>query len=329
MSGRIVADSWYAEGVDGWTPLEDVVPARWRPLVARSSVARGVALALAARRSAAVVTTNPSAGASVAIALMGLLGLRRLVLLEYIVHPPTWRRPVHRLHFVVLRRVLLGRALLWAQVLTRSEIDGCAASHRLPADRFRFIPWPGRFDDAPVGAVVPGRRVLASGRRSDWATFFAAARDAGWDVRAVCSAEDLAEVESLAAGTSAVVRHEISAQEHHQEVAAATVYVIPLPETGASIGQIRVMNAAQAGVPVVATAVRGLADYVDDTCAVTVPPGDPAALRAAVDALLDDPSRRERLRDAARHRGATMQDYRETLSDLVAARQVAGSGRSS
>ncbi len=317
MTARVVADSWYADGVDEWTRLDDVVPPRWRRLVDRSSVARGVALTLAARRADVVVTTNPSPGATVAIALMGLLGLRRLVLLEYIVHPPAWSRPVHRVYFVVLRRLLLRRSLLRAQVLTSGEVADYATSHRLPAARFAFVPWPGRYDDAPVGEPAAGRRVLASGRRTDWSTFFAAARGTDWEVRAVCSADDLAEVTVLTQGTDAVVRHEITADEHQAEVGAATVYVIPLAETGASIGQIRVMNAAQAGVAVVASRVRGLVDYVDDASAALVRPGDAEALRAAVDALLDDPQRRRRLRDAARRRGVTMAEYRHELVALV------------
>lgn len=319
---RVVADSWYADGVEEWTRLDDVVPSRWRGLVARSSVARGVALTLAARRADVVVTTNPSPGASVAIALMGLLGLRRLVLLEYIVHPPSWRRPAHRVHFVVLRRLLLRRSLLRAHVLTRREFADYATAHRLPAERFAFVPWPSRYDDTPVGEVTPGRRVVASGRRTDWATFFAAARGTDWEVRAVCAADALAEVTALTEGTDAVVRHEITADEHQAEVDAATVYVIPLAETGASIGQIRVMNAAQAGVAVVASRVQGLADYVDDQSAALVPPGDADALRATIEALLADPVRRERLRDAARGRGTTMQQYRHELGELVAAQPV-------
>lgn len=318
MTTRVVADSWYADGVEEWTRLADVVPPRWRALVDRSSVARGVALTLAARRADVVVTTNPSPGATVAIVLMGLLGLRRLVLLEYIVHPPGRRRPVHRLYFVVVRRLLLRRALLRAQVLSRREVDDCAASHRLPTERFVFVPWPARFDDTPVGDVATGRRVLASGRRTDWATFFAAARGTDWEVRAVCAADALDEVTALTADVPAVVRHEITADEHQDEVAGATVYVVPLAETGASIGQIRVMNAAQAGTAVVASRVRGLADYVDDESAVLVPPGDPVALRTAVSALLDEPARRVRLRDAARRRGTTMNRYRRELVGLVA-----------
>jgi glycosyltransferase involved in cell wall biosynthesis len=55
------------------------------------------------------------------------------------------------------------------------------------------------------------------------------------------------------------------------------------------------------GRPVVATAVGGLAEALDDgVTGVLVPPRDPAALREAIERLLGDPELRERLGDAAR-----------------------------
>jgi glycosyltransferase involved in cell wall biosynthesis len=60
------------------------------------------------------------------------------------------------------------------------------------------------------------------------------------------------------------------------------------------------------GRPVVATAVGGLVDAVeDDVTGVLVAPGDVAALRAAVVGLLDDPERRVRLGAAGRGRAPT------------------------
>jgi glycosyltransferase involved in cell wall biosynthesis len=53
------------------------------------------------------------------------------------------------------------------------------------------------------------------------------------------------------------------------------------------------------GRPVVAAAVGGLVDAVDD---VLVPPRDPAALRAALETLLADPERRRALGASARER---------------------------
>jgi glycosyltransferase involved in cell wall biosynthesis len=55
------------------------------------------------------------------------------------------------------------------------------------------------------------------------------------------------------------------------------------------------------GRPVVATAVGGLLDAVeDDVTGVLVPPRDAQALRFAIESLLADPARRRRLADAAR-----------------------------
>jgi glycosyltransferase involved in cell wall biosynthesis len=57
------------------------------------------------------------------------------------------------------------------------------------------------------------------------------------------------------------------------------------------------------GRPVVAAAVGGLRDAIEDgVSGVLVPPGDPAALRAALATLLGDAALRARLGDAARRR---------------------------
>ncbi|ADG76708.1 Glycosyl transferase group 1 OS=Tsukamurella paurometabola (strain ATCC 8368 / DSM / CCUG 35730/ CIP 100753 / JCM 10117 / KCTC 9821 / NBRC 16120 / NCIMB 702349 / NCTC 13040) OX=521096 GN=Tpau_0054 PE=4 SV=1 [Tsukamurella paurometabola] len=311
---RIVADSWYAPHLRGAVALDDLLPRPVRSAAARSGLLRGLLLAAAGLRADAVVTTNPSPGAAICLALYGLLGRRRVVLLEYIVHPPSGR--FGRLRFTVLRKLLLRRALLRAQVLTDAEVPAYAALHGVGPDRFEVVRWPARFDETPAPALRAGRVVVASGRRTDWDTFLRAADGADWDVRVVCTGADLAAVQSLAP-PSATVLHDISADENQAVVNQATVYVIPVPETGASIGQIRVMNAGQAGVPVVASDVSGFAGYLDQEVAVLVPPGDPAALRAAVDALLDDPARREGLRSAARARGGTMDEYLTRIDELA------------
>jgi glycosyltransferase involved in cell wall biosynthesis len=57
------------------------------------------------------------------------------------------------------------------------------------------------------------------------------------------------------------------------------------------------------GRPVVATAVGGLVDAVEDgVTGLLVPPRDPDALRAALERLLADPDLRSRLGSAARER---------------------------
>jgi glycosyltransferase involved in cell wall biosynthesis len=60
-----------------------------------------------------------------------------------------------------------------------------------------------------------------------------------------------------------------------------------------------------AGAALVASRTGGLADVVvDGASGVLVPPGDPAALAAALRGLLADPARRARLGTEARRRAA-------------------------
>ena len=98
-------------------------------------------------------------------------------------------------------------------------------------------------------------------------------------------------------------------------LAAADVVVLP------SVWEARSLTAQEAlraGRPLVATAVGGVPDLVGDG-AVLVPPGDPAALGAAVRRLLDDPA--EAAAAAARGRAvaATWPDEDDTVEQVAAA----------
>jgi glycosyltransferase involved in cell wall biosynthesis len=62
------------------------------------------------------------------------------------------------------------------------------------------------------------------------------------------------------------------------------------------------LEAMAAGVPVVASAVYGVPEVVDESVAELVPPGDPAALAAAIERLVSDGEHRDTLVRAARER---------------------------
>jgi glycosyltransferase involved in cell wall biosynthesis len=80
--------------------------------------------------------------------------------------------------------------------------------------------------------------------------------------------------------------------------------------------------------PVVATAVGGLVDLVEDgRTGVLVPPRDPKALRAALERLLGDADLRRRLGEAAREHVAELCSWkRVTEATLAVYQRAAGAG---
>ncbi len=81
-----------------------------------------------------------------------------------------------------------------------------------------------------------------------------------------------------------------------------------VPSTCLESFGIVALEAMTMGRPVVASCIGGLSDIVvDDETGFLVPPGDALALRQAIQCLLDDPARRERMGALARQRVAEFQ----------------------
>ncbi len=78
------------------------------------------------------------------------------------------------------------------------------------------------------------------------------------------------------------------------------------------------------GRPVVATAVGGLLDAVEDgVTGLLVAPRDPAALRAAIERLLEDADLRDRLGRAARDRARSEWSWEAAVSGIRGAYDLA------
>ncbi len=104
-------------------------------------------------------------------------------------------------------------------------------------------------------------------------------------------------------------------------LAAADVVVLPSVWEARSLAA---QEALAAGRPLVASAVGGLPELLGDA-AVLVPPGDPAALGAAVAWLLDDPDAAAALAARGRARAAGWPGEADTLAQVVAAyRELTG-----
>lgn len=90
------------------------------------------------------------------------------------------------------------------------------------------------------------------------------------------------------------------------------------PNAGAESFGIAPVEALYAGLPVVATRLGGVAEVLDATCGVLVPPGDAAALAAALGQLIADPEARARLGAAGPMRAAALCDPAQVLDRLRA-----------
>ncbi len=127
-------------------------------------------------------------------------------------------------------------------------------------------------------------------------------------------ADHLAYARSLEARAAAAdLSGRVALLGHVDAMAAMRTWdVAVLASTSPEAGPLAVLEAMSIGLPVVATDHGGSAELLTGGCGILVPPGDVAALRAGIEAALDD-DRRSALAAAARERVAARYDRSVTL----------------
>src|SRR5207244_3787430 len=103
--------------------------------------------------------------------------------------------------------------------------------------------------------------------------------------------------------------------------AYATADLLVAPSRSETYG-MTVTEALAHGLPVIAAAVGGLPEALGSAADGTrpgqlIPPGDPAALAAALGDWLSDERHRDRLRAAARRRPSTLQGWEQTTQKIA------------
>ena len=211
-----------------------------------------------------------------------------------------------------VRASLRGVAAERAEVLVHGidvERIAAAAGERATSGRLGL-----RADELVVGTVANLRA------QKDYPTLLAAARllvDRGVAFRLVAVGQGPLEREITSR------RDELGLGDHVvlagfrpdavEVMAACDVFVLASAWEGLPVA---VMEAAALGLPIVATAVGGVAEQFGPTDALLVPPRDPVALAGALESVLTDPCRRAELASAARS-AAPRFDIRRAIETIT------------
>lgn len=182
-------------------------------------------------------------------------------------------------------------------LLIRSAVR--ASDWLTPAPRDAFLAEFGLPADAPTIGVV-AQLVERKGHR----TLLAAMAEAGERARVIFLGEGglRGELEAEAARLGVGGRVHFAGHRRDLQRWMGNFDLVVHPALMEGLG-VALLQAAAAGVPVVASAVGGIPEAVlHGQTGLLVPPRDPAALGAAIRELLDDPARRAAVGQAAQRR---------------------------
>lgn len=225
---------------------------------------------------------------------------------------PTTRRPVFGVMTCWLTPLLASaspRKLRWYRrlyssvdrvfVLSSSQVGPTAEGLVLPVERVRFVHFGVDAETFAPADAVEGDYVLVAGRdRSrDWPTVFDAARRTQLRFKVLARPNDL---RGLDAPPNVEVLGYRPFEEYRRLLLGAGVVVVAVTPRAYPTGQTVLLEAMAAGKATVVTATPALGDYLTGDNAVTVEPGDPEALRAAIERVAADAGLRQSLGAAGR-----------------------------
>ncbi|MBE6481339.1 MAG: glycosyltransferase family 4 protein [Actinomyces ruminicola] len=148
-----------------------------------------------------------------------------------------------------------------------------------------------------------------------------------WGLRIIGDGPELASLRALAEelGLDVDFRGALAPQDVPAALAGTAIGVAPYPDLGGQDEQyfspLKVLEYLAAGLPVVASAVGQLPRLLDGI-GVLVPPSDPAALAAALDALAVAPQLRARRGELGRRRAEKHHGWDAVVAQILAQAEV-------
>jgi glycosyltransferase involved in cell wall biosynthesis len=267
-------------------------------------VGKPTALAwLAFRRGGTFYFANAE---NTALPLALLLKLRPTAKLAFIGHRLTTRLKTGLVRaFNLLRDVSV--VFCYSRLQERHLVE-CLG---FPIERVRRIPF--QVDEqffTPSADRAPGRGVVSVGREMrDYPTLFAACEGTGVPVTVVASSPWSRRADPTANRTipdNVTLRRNVSNRALRDLYRDAAVVVVPLVNVEFPAGITAVLEAQACGRPVIVSASEGIIDTLEPGSAMVVPCCDPAALRAAVLQMIEQPGEAAQL--GARGREGVLQD---------------------
>ncbi len=209
-----------------------------------------------------------------------------------------WVGSLHRRYFA-----LALRFVDIAICHSRLEASNCERWFSNTGAKFLFVPFGIHLNNrqdlmhrfGPDAEL--GDHVVAAGKSGrDYATLVAAAADLPCHVRIVC--DFVAQTATIHPSDRVEVLRDCYGMDYLETLAKAKIVVIPLAVDDVSAGQMVLLQAFALHKPVIITRTSPTEDYATDGVEVLmVPLGDVAALRAALQRLLNDADLRRRLRE--------------------------------
>lgn len=283
---------------------------------ARDAVSHAWGVFRASRDADVVVVCTAMVDALAVAALMRLRRGTALALWDFLL--PTGR--ITRL----FARFLLTRVDQWL-VIRRG--DTSTFKELLGAKGCSFAPYPC----TPLASADDGVRLepivySAGTAHRDWTTLLKAA-DSIRGSLLICTDEGLAIPDTLVGRVRRIPL--VDPAEGRKLMQQARIVCMPFKLTDLPCGPVVLLDAMTLGKPVVATDVNGSRDYIrDGVTGLLVPPGDSAALAAAINRLLDAPDLGRLIGMAARQTCLSEFDTKSALRAIAAGVRAIGRVRS-